>query len=141
MEKEQMRKNLNKFLKTYFDSCKEVYEEINFEKITSTQFKYLKEIYKREKVTTTELAEILNLSKPTITEFIQKFTASNIVTKTQSKEDKRVFFITLTEIGKTLATTNALESNRMVKNMQDNLSEEDLLQLMHIFEKFGRDQT
>lgn len=139
MEKETIRKNLNKFLKTYFDSCKEVYEEINFEKITSTQFKYLKEIHQRERVTSTELAEILQLSKPTITEFIQKFNESNIVKKTQSEEDKRVFYITLTEIGKTLATTNTLESVRMVENMQKILTKEELEILTNIFSKFGEE--
>jgi DNA-binding MarR family transcriptional regulator len=139
MNKEQLRTNLNKFLKTYFDSCKEVYQEINFEKITSTQFKYLKEIYKREQVTTTELAEILQLSKPTITEFIQKFNASNIVKKTQSEEDKRVYYITLTEIGKTLATTNTLESIRMVENMEKRLTKEELETLSRIFSKFGEE--
>ena len=139
MEKEEIRKNLNRFLKTYFESCKEVYKEINFEKITSTQFKYLKEIHRRGQVTTTELSEILNLSKPTITEFIQKFNASNIVNKTQSKEDKRVFFITLTEIGKTLATTNTLESIRMVENMGKILTKEELETISNMFEKFGED--
>jgi len=137
MENEKIRVNLNKFLKTYFDSCKEVYEEINFEKITSTQFKYLKEIHQRGQVTSTELAEILQLSKPTITEFIQKFNDSNIVKKTQSSEDKRVYYITLTEVGKTLATTNILESLRMVENMQKILSEEELDVLVNIFSKFG----
>jgi predicted RNase H-like nuclease len=35
---------MNIFLKLYFDSCKEVYNEINFERITGKQFKYLKAI-------------------------------------------------------------------------------------------------
>ncbi|MGS0971770.1 MAG: MarR family winged helix-turn-helix transcriptional regulator [Candidatus Izemoplasmataceae bacterium] len=137
MNKEEIRMNLNKFLKMYFDSCKEIYREINFEKITSTQFKYLKEIYKRERVTTTELAELLQLSKPTITEFIQKFIDSNIVKRTQSEDDKRVFYLTLTDIGKTLATTNTLESIRMVENMEKILTKEELETLSTIFKKFG----
>jgi DNA-binding MarR family transcriptional regulator len=139
VEKEEIRRNLNKFLKTYFDSCKEVYKEINFEKITSTQFKYLKEIHRRGQVTTTELADVLHLSKPTITEFIQKFNESNIVEKKQSSEDKRVYYITLTEIGKTLATTNTLESNRMVDNMEKILTKEELETISQIFRKFGED--
>jgi len=82
---------------------------------------------------------LLNLSKPTITEFIQKFNDSNIIERKQSKKDKRVFYITLTEIGKTLATTNTLESNRMVENMEKILTKEELDTLSTIFKKFGED--
>lgn len=137
MEKEKIRLSFNKFLKMYFLSCKEVYEEISFDRITSKQFKYLKEIHLKEEVTLTELANTFNVSKPTMNEFIHKFLDAGIVEKRKSCKDKRVSYITLTDIGITLATTNILESQRAVEKMTNTLNKEELKMITSLFEKFG----
>lgn len=137
MEKENIRLSLNKFLKMYFLSCEEVYEEISFERITSKQFKYLKDIHSKGEVTLTELSSTFNVSKPTMNEFIHKFLDAGIVKKRKSDTDKRVSYISLTDIGITLATTNILESQRAVKKMINRLSQGELATLTNIFDKFG----
>ncbi len=141
MDKEKVRLSLNTFLKLYFDSCKEVYQEINFDRITHTQFKYLKTIHKKGEVTLTELSKIFKTSKPTINEVINKLYGSNIVKKRRSDTDKRVMYISLTEVGEVLATTNLLESQRMVSNMMKKLSEEEINKLTTIFDKLGEDAS
>ncbi len=140
MEKENIRLSFNKFLKMYFDSCNEVYEEISFDRITRKQFKYLKEIHSRGEVTLTELSVIFNVSKPTMNEFINKSLEIGIIEKRKSEEDKRVSYISLTKVGITLATTNILESKRAVKKITEKLNEDELLSLVKIFDKFGGDQ-
>lgn len=137
MEKEDVRLSLNKFLKVYFNACNEVYEEINFNQIKGIRFKYLKEIHKRNEVTITELAEHFSISKPTVTEVINHFIKNGIVEKRKSEIDKRISYIYLTEIGKTLATTNTLESSRAVEKLYDKLSSRDLKTLIKIFNKVG----
>lgn len=137
MEKENVRLSLNIFLKLYFDSCREVYKEINFDRITHTQFKYLKTIHKKGEVTLTELSSEFNTSKPTINEVINKLYGSNIVKKRRSETDKRVTFISLTEVGELLATTNLLESQRMVDNLMKKLTEDEIETLSTIFNKLG----
>ena len=139
MENENIRISLNKFLKMYFHSCKEVYEEISFDKITIKQFKYLKDIHSKGEVTLTELSCTSNVSKPTMNEFINKFLNAGIVKKRKSVTDKRVSYISLTDIGVALATTNLLESQRAVKKMMDKLNEEELVTITNIFDKFGDD--
>ena len=57
--------------------------------------------------------------------------------KKKSNEDKRVTYISLTEIGKVLATTNKLEGEKLVSNLQSLLSEEDLITISTIFNKIG----
>ncbi len=140
VEKENIRLSFNKFLKMYFDSCNEVYEEISFDRITRKQFKYLKEIHSRGEVTLTELSVIFNVSKPTMNEFINKSLEIGIIEKRKSEEDKRVSYISLTKVGITLATTNILESKRAVKKITEKLNEDELLSLVKIFDKFGGDQ-
>ena len=137
MEKEELRLAFNKFLRMYFDACNEVYDEIRFDRIRGSRFKYLKEIHRRKKTTLTELAEHFDLSKPTVNEVIQTFSDNGLIEKVQSEEDKRVYYISLTDMGTTLATTNTLESRRAVEKMVERLSPRELKQLKKIFEKFG----
>ncbi len=137
MEREDVRLSLNKFLKVYFNACEEVYEEINFNRIKGIRFKYLKEIHKRKEVTITELADYFSISKPTVTEVINHFIKNGIVEKRKCEEDKRISYIYLTDIGKTLATTNTLESNRAVEKLYDKLSPRELKTLIKLFDKIG----
>lgn len=137
MEKENVRLALNKFLKVYFDACNEVYEEINFNQIKGIRFKYLKEIHKRKEATITELADHFSISKPTVTEVINHFIKNGIVEKRKCDTDKRISYIYLTDIGKTLATTNMLESGRAVDKLYGKLSTRDLKTLTKLFDKIG----
>lgn len=139
MEKEELRVAFNKFLKMYFDACNEVYDEIHFDRIRGSRFKYLKEIHRRKKTTLTELADHFDLSKPTVNEVIQTFSNNGLIEKTKCVEDKRVHYISLTEMGQTLATTNTLESRRAVDKMFERLSNRELKQLAKIFHKFGEE--
>lgn len=140
MENEELRLSFNKFLKMYFNSCKEVYEEINASRITGRQFRYLKEIYKRKEVTLTELADHFNISKPSMNEVINKFESTKIIIKRRSDTDKRVSYISLTSIGVTLATSNELESKRAVEKIIEKLNDEEILQMKNFFDKFGVDE-
>lgn len=137
MKDETIRKSINIFLKLYFDSCKEVYQEISFERITRLQFKYLKVIHKNKDVTLTMLSEKFQTSKPTINELITKLHDAQLVEKVKSKTDKRVTYITLTKVGELLATTNTLESLRLVKNLKQKLSQSDIETITTIFSKLG----
>lgn len=125
----------------YFLACNEVYEEINFDRIKGSRFKYLKEIYRRKETTLTELADHFDLSKPTVNEVINRFIENGFVKKRRSTEDKRVSYIYLTDMGRTLASTNTLESNRAVEKIFDTLSKKDIIQLVKIFDKFRGEAT
>lgn len=139
MEKEQLRISLNKFLKMYFDACKEVYSEINFDRITKIQFKYLKAIRNMDEPTLTKLSEYFDISKPSMNEVVSKFEKSGLIVKEKSEVDKRISYLRLTEIGETLATTNMLESKRAVEKIVSTLDEKELDYLKAIFDKFGGD--
>lgn len=140
MSNEELRLSLNKFLKMYFDSCKEVYDEINASRITGRQFRYLRQIHKRKEVTSTELADYFKISKPSINEIINKFEDTKIISKRKSKTDKRVTYISLTDIGVKLATSNELESKRAVEKIFNVLNKKEILELKNSFDKFGVDE-
>jgi DNA-binding MarR family transcriptional regulator len=137
MEKEELRMAFNKFLKMYLNACNEVYDELNFGLIKGSRFKYLKEIHKRKQTTLTELAEAFGLTKATVNEVINELDKINLITKTKSETDRRVTYISLTDVGTKLATTNELESKRAVDKIVTVLNEEEIEKLKCIFEKFG----
>lgn len=136
MKEEVLRKSFNVFLKMYFDSCREVYEEINFKELTGRQFQYLKEIYKNEKISPSSLARAFNLSKPTITEIINKFLDAELIVKENCIDDKRKYYIRLTKRGELLAKSNELESKKAVEKIFDKLSDTEIDNLVKIFNKF-----
>ncbi len=137
MNLEELRLSFNKFLKMYFKACEEVYDELQFERIKGSRFKYLKEIYERKTTTLTELADHFELSKSTVNEVIGSFEKSGLVKRIKCADDKRKMLISLTDIGETLAVTNELESKKAVEKMVARLNEEELVALKKIFDKFG----
>ena len=140
MNNEELRLSLNKFLRMYFNACHEVYAEINFDQLTKIQFKYLMAIKKFNETTLTELANHFNISKPSMNEVIVKFEKSGLIQKVKSESDKRITLISLTEVGETLATTNLLESQRAVQKIMEKLSDNEVILLKEIFDKFGEDK-
>lgn len=139
MDREIVRKAFNRFLKMYFNSSREVYEEIQFKEITGKQFKYLKLIREKNGATFSELAELFNISKPTLTETINKFLEAKLVEKTRCETDQRVYYITLTKRGETLAMTNELESKKAVSKIFERLTEEEIKIAVELFNKMGDD--
>ncbi len=138
MDRESVRKSFNKFLKMYFNSCKEIYQELDYgELLTGRQFAYLRMIDKHKEVTMSELANLFNLSKPSVTEMIRKFEETNLIEKRRCETDGRVVYIRLTEQGNLLAKTNLLESQRAVEKLFTRLSDEEIQCLTELFEKVG----
>ncbi len=141
MDKETMRTSFNAFLKMYFDSCREVYEELNIKDIHGRHFKYLREIDKHGSMTMSELAEAFHLSKPSITEMIRKFEESNMIIRKRCSDDGRVYNIVLTDHGKLLANTNVLESDKALEKIFGSLDQEELTLLKKLFDKIGQVAT
>ncbi len=138
MDKERFRESFNAFLKMYFNSCREVYEELDLKNVSDRQFRYLREIEKRSSVTMSELAEIFGLSKPTVTETVRTFEETGLIVKKRCKEDARVYNITLTDRGKLLAKTNVYESNKAMEKIFSRLNAEELQTLVRLFDKIGQ---
>ncbi len=141
MDKERVRKSFNQFLKMYFQSCREVYEELELQGISDRQFKYLRKIDEQDSVTMTELAEFFHLSKPTVTEVVRRFEEGGLIEKKRCENDARVFNITLTKRGKLLAKTNILESDRALEKIFASLDASELETLIRLFDKIGKVTT
>jgi DNA-binding MarR family transcriptional regulator len=137
MDREKLRLSINSFLKLYFDSCHELYEEIGFGRLTRKQFTYLKMIYKNKDITSKKFAELSNLSKPTVSEILNRFKDMGLIVKRIDETDRRVSYIDLTEMGRILASTNELESKRITEKVIDKLDDEKLKTLVELFDELS----
>ena len=115
-------------------SCKLI-DELNMSELTLRQIEYIKKIGKYEAITISGLAEILNLSKPSITEMVKKFIKLDCVYKRQCQEDGRVQYIYLTERGECIARFEDLEIKRLVSKMLESLDHSEIDVLISILIK------
>jgi len=115
-------------------SCKLI-DELNMSELTLRQIEYIKKIGKYDSITISGLAEILNLSKPSITEMVKKFIKLDCVYKKQCAEDGRVQYIYLTERGECIARFEDLEVKRLVAKMLESLDDGEINVLINILLK------
>ena len=77
----------------------EVGDEAGISKLTIHQFQYIDAIHQLGEPTITEIADKLKITKASVTTGINKLVDLGYVIKTQSREDRRVFHVSLTKAG------------------------------------------
>lgn len=65
-----------------------------------SDYYYLTAIYNMDHPNFGDVAQQLNLTKPAVSALIKRLTRNGLITKTQCPEDKRVFYLNMTEKGK-----------------------------------------
>lgn len=115
-------------------SCKLI-DELNMSELTLRQIEYIKKFDQYEYITTSKLAEILNLSKPSVTEMIKKFIKLGCIYKQKCSEDGRVYYIHLTEKGKCIARFDDLATKRVVDKIEESLNKDEIDILINLLSK------
>ena len=140
MDFEDFRQTLNGFLKVYYDGSKKLYQKMNLPELTQKQFKYLKAIDHNPTITMSELAAHFGLSKPSITDIIQKFEAAGLIQKQRSDDDGRIMILKLTDLGTRMANTNQLESEAFTEAIFNVLNDDEQTTLYQLMKKVGTHQ-
>ena len=112
-----------------------VIDKYNISQLTFKQIEYLKKFDEREYVTISQLAEDLNLSKPSITEMVKKFIQLDCIKKEQCDHDARVYYLFLTEKGKGIARLEQITDEDFIRRVENCLSEEDISLLIELLSK------
>lgn len=105
--------------------------------ITDSENHYLDIIYSLKKMTLTKFAELAKITKPAATQIINKYIDKGYVTKTVSKDDKRVYYIEVTEQVKKYLNDSYQKLNKVYNDCLSFLSEEEMMQLNHILLKIN----
>jgi len=115
MEKrEQIYIAVKKFHGLAHECNLELSDSLGMSELQLNQLHYLNIIDRTVSLTFTQLAELLNVTKPSVTEIINKLIRLNCVEKIQSPDDGRIFYIELTEKGRNIAQISTLAEQRVV---------------------------
>ena len=134
-----MEKILLEFINTLDLSLKQQQKEagstLGFSRLTVHQLQYLDAINDLENPTITELAKKLRITKASVTVGVNKLIKMGFVSKIQSKEDKRVFHVSLKESGKQFAAAKNQALQDYGKFIRSALSKEEVKQFEAILTK------
>jgi DNA-binding MarR family transcriptional regulator len=88
--------------------------------VSKLEFKLLHTVYRHERLMITEVSEILNISLPNCSRYVKTAIEDGYIQKQIDLEDKRIYYISLTEKGKNIVeTTLASFSDEMSNQLLD----------------------
>jgi DNA-binding MarR family transcriptional regulator len=92
---------------------------------SSNDYYYLTTIYYMDNPNFSQLAGALKLTKPAISAIIRKLTGMGLIGKVQSAEDKRIFYIHVTEKGKKIIDGDNVSYERIDLLVRELVSSEE----------------
>lgn len=85
--------------------------------------------------TSVMLAELLNVSKPMITAHLASLLDKGYITKEQSQEDKRVYYVLPTDKALALVESAKADTNEQLKQLETAIGEEAFSTLVDLAQK------
>ncbi|MEG0075179.1 MAG: MarR family winged helix-turn-helix transcriptional regulator [Eubacterium sp.] len=126
-----------KLLEIGYDCSKAINHECQIKNLTNKQIHYLKIIDENNDMTFSKLADFTSISKPTVTEMINKFILCDCVYKEKSDQDKRVCYIHLTTKGRRIARAEELTQLRLIERIESCLDENEINLLIDLLNKLN----
>ncbi len=114
MKKELIYEAVRKFNSLGHECNLEISDKLGMSELQLNQLHYLKVIDRTIDITFGKFAEILNVTKPSVTEIVNKLVKLACVEKKRCPSDKRIFYIKLTDKGRNIARLQYLSEQRVV---------------------------
>ena len=111
----------------------------DFGDLTQQQLNHLKVIVKMKNPTLTELAEELNLTKPTVTVLVDKLTEKGYIKRIKSDKDRRVMHLHIDKKGSKIIALRETAYELMAEKIRSGLSETETSILTELLTKIIRD--
>ena len=92
----------------------------------------------KDGITSSELAEILNVSLPRVASLVNSLESKNLVEKLTDKEDKRKTIVNITKGGKKLVLSKKEEAIDKIAKVIEKLDEEEINQYIRLAQKIGK---
>jgi DNA-binding MarR family transcriptional regulator len=103
--------------------------------LSMKQLVYLDTIAGLDHPTFSDLAKRLEISKPSVTAIVSKLMQKGYVEKVQSDEDRRSYYVLLTDKGKALSQMHANIHRRIAEHFTQALDEHELHQFARLLNK------
>ena len=113
----------------------EISDKLGMSELQINQLHYLKVIDRTVDMSFGKFAEILKVTKPSVTAIVGKLINLGVAEKTQCTRDKRIYYIKLTEKGRNIARLNFLAEQRVVDIIVSALDDEEIKTFIRIIKK------
>lgn len=113
----------------------ELSQRLGMAELQLNQIHYLHIINRTVGLTFSGFAEILKVTKPSITEIVNKLIRVDCVRKVRSPDDGRIYFIELTEKGRNIAQVSSLAEQKLVDIILSKLSDEEISRFVELVRK------
>lgn len=126
----------NYLWKQSIENINNVIGDKNKGSFTNTDYFNLSKIYYLKKPQFTQIAEELNVTKPAVSLIVKRLMALDLVERIQSEEDKRVYFVRVTEKGKQIVGGDVKEYEKLAQLIRmHSKSEEEYAVIDSVIEK------
>ncbi len=119
----EMEEYIHKVYKQYIEK---IMSKQEFSRFSINHMYYLEYIYTLNNPTFSQLAEALNVSKPSVTGMIKRLSDQGYVKRMNSEHDKREFHIYLTDRGKEILNAELEVYKHFTKKISTHLSEDEV---------------
>ena len=113
----------------------EAFEQEGFSNLSMRQLLYLETIAQLERPTFSELADQLDVTKPSVTALVKKLMKMGYVKKIQSQEDLRVYHIVLTAKGEQFTEMHNQTHRLLAERLTQNLNDQEIHQMAVMLKK------
>lgn len=133
--KSQLSLSIGNIFKLKGECYLSLIDDLNIDELSIKQLRYLKILNSTCGMTTSHLAEQLDLSKPSVTEMVKKFIKFDYVYKQSCPQDGRVYYLKLTDKGQQIVDLDEMTHEYLANRLVNALEEDDIKDLIRIFEK------
>lgn len=135
MKRERIYEAVRKFNSLGQECNLEISDNLEMSELQINQLHYLKVIDRTVDMSFGKFAEILKVTKPSVTEIVNKLIRLGVAEKTQCTQDKRIYYIKLTEKGRNIARLPFLAEQRVVDIIVSALDNEEIDTFIRIIKK------
>ncbi len=136
-ENDRLQQTVKEFYEASTACSLEIAEQLGMSGLQVNQIHYLKLIDEHENLTFSRMAKLLKITKPSVTEIVNKLIKLECVNKLRSPDDGRIFFMELTEKGKNIARSRTLSENKMADLIRNKLDPAERETFIHLLEKIA----
>ena len=135
LKRELIYESVRKFNSLGHECNLQISDKLGMSKLQLNQLHYLKIIDRTIDITFGKFADILNVTKPSVTEIVNKLIKLDCVEKMRCPRDKRIFYIKLTEKGRNIAQLQYLAEQRVVDIILSNFNDEEIVTFIKLIKK------
>jgi len=131
----QLLEALTRFHHKHEQCHRELLKEINIAELKLKQIHYLEIIYRNEHLTFGRFAEILHITKPSVTSIVNQLIKLECVYKRQCTKDGRIRYVELSDKGRKIVKFKTLERRRLATKITEALTDDEIEQFIRLIDR------